>query len=68
MQQEVGQMTQEQKQRLQSVDKSGVYHAEDLDLLPGLHFCPDWDNLPVCDASPEKSGCTCDIGKQNDVR
>lgn len=27
--------------------------------LPGFHYCPDWDELPICEASPEWEACTC---------
>lgn len=26
---------------------------------PNLHFCPDWDFLPIDSMSPEYEGCTC---------
>lgn len=29
--------------------------------LPGFHFCPDWDFLPICEGSAEWDACTCEI-------
>ena len=31
----------------------------ELQQVPGFHYCPDWDYLPICDDSPEKDVCTC---------
>ncbi|MGN6769769.1 MAG: hypothetical protein ACTHJQ_07990 [Rhizobiaceae bacterium] len=52
-------LTEEQAARLRVLDRTGVIMVSDWKLLPGIHFCPDWDHLPVCNASPEISGCTC---------
>lgn len=46
-------------ERLERLDRGGVITAADKIELPGIHWCPDWDFLPVCDASPEIEGCTC---------
>jgi hypothetical protein len=32
---------------------------DDLRKVPGFHFCPDWDYLPICDDSPEADCCCC---------
>lgn len=29
-------------------------------VCPGIHFCPDWDYLPICMDSPEWEACDCD--------
>lgn len=31
----------------------------DLVKVPGFHFCPDLDYLPICDDSPEADCCCC---------
>lgn len=48
-----------QEQLLQVIDRCSIIHSSDDRVCPGIHFCPDWDFLPVCDDSPEKDGCTC---------
>jgi len=35
-----------------------IYMGDDR-ICPGIHFCPDWDGLPVCADSPEAEGCSC---------
>ena len=52
-------MTPHQEKLLCWVDVSGIITPEAKLECPGIHFCPDWDYLPVCDASPEKVGCKC---------
>lgn len=35
-------------------------------ICPGLHFCPDWDFLPICKDSPEwDEGCNCDLPEKD---
>ena len=52
-------LTATQKYALHLIDIRNTITKEDRALLPGVHFCNDWDGLPVCDDSPEKSCCTC---------
>ncbi len=59
-------MTDEQKQILARADKFGAIYAGDEKICPGIHFCPDWDDLPVFIDSPEAEGCTC--GRLKDLR
>lgn len=47
--------------RLAWVDRKGTFTDEDKALLPGLHFCPEWDFQAICDSSPEIEGCTCGV-------
>lgn len=57
-------LTEAQRRTLEYVDKSGRISARHYEICPGIHFCPDWDSLPVCDASPEKEACTCRLALQ----
>ena len=54
-------LTKLQEALLRRADRSDVRLFSDAELaeLPGFHFCPDWDFLPICDDSPEMDGCTC---------
>lgn len=52
-------MNRGQMLQLEKVNNSDVINEEDKKILPGIHWCPDWDYLPVFDNSPEKVGCTC---------
>ena len=52
-------LTEKQQGVLRDVDDLGRSFEADKVICPGLHFCPDWYFLPVCDDSPEKVGCTC---------
>lgn len=56
-------LTEAQKRAMTRIDRTGTMAPADRELLPGLHWCPDWDYLPVCDESPEKAGCTCNFGR-----
>ena len=58
-------LTKSQKDLLMEIDRTGIFTEEDKETLPGLHFCPEWDDLPVCDDSPESSGCTCNLLRSN---
>ena len=40
-------------------DPAAFITDSDKRACPGIHFCPDWDELPVCFDSPEIEGCTC---------
>lgn len=55
-------LTNKQRYQLHMVDLAGEISDEDRVVLPGIHFCPDWDQMAVCDDSPEKDCCTCKIG------
>jgi hypothetical protein len=44
---------------LMRADKSGMIYEGDSEICPGIHFCSDWDSLPVCDDSPEADACGC---------
>lgn len=48
--------------RLAKVDQAAYFTDEDVEALPGLHFCPDCDFLAVCNSSPEMDCCTCSAG------
>ena len=50
-------LTKEQTMLLFEIDRAEIFTEEDERILPGLHFCPDWDGLPVCDNSPEYCNC-----------
>lgn len=53
-------LTEQQAAILDRLDRcSGIIKQADREACPGLHWCPDWDDLPICDASPEKDGCSC---------
>lgn len=52
-------LTPDQKSILERADKFGHILMEDDHLCPGIHFCPDWDGLAVCEDSPEAYGCHC---------
>ena len=54
-------LTEQQAAVLDRLDKdqSAVIGDKDAATCPGLHFCPDWDGLPICFASPEIHSCTC---------
>lgn len=52
-------MTPEQAKALRVIDKTGVIKVGDRGLLPGLHFCPEWDDMAIFDLSPEKGACLC---------
>lgn len=46
-------------QALCQIDQRGRIFKHERKTFPGLHFCPDWDFLAICDASPESKSCTC---------
>lgn len=54
-------MTGEQQNVLTLADRLGVIRVGDREVCPGLHYCPDWDFLPIFNGSPEKTSCTCTI-------
>lgn len=54
-----------QLRTLHKVDSTGAIWPSDREVLPGLHFCPDWDGLAICKLTPEWESCTCDIKKEN---
>ena len=53
-------LTREQRRALARIDRDETFDDEGRKLLPGIHFCPDWDYMPVFNDCPEKEGCTCD--------
>lgn len=53
-------MNEKQWTALRRIDMTGEITEQDKAFLPGLHFCDDWDQLPIYDDSPEKESCTCD--------
>ena len=57
-------LTRLQKDLLMEIDRTGSFTEEDMKTLPGLHFCPEWDEIPVCDDSPESEFCKCNIPEQ----
>jgi len=52
-------LTNEQRRILFIADKTGMIKQGDSDTCPQIHFCPDWDEFPICADSPEAEGCTC---------
>lgn len=52
-----------QLHQLHRVDRAGAINEEDRAVLPGVHFCPDWDEMAICDDSPEKDCCTCKLSE-----
>lgn len=52
-------LTKKQVDILARADKFGHIYEGDYSICPGIHFCPDWDGLPVCIDSPEADGCNC---------
>lgn len=55
-------LTEEQYRVLNIADRTGKCPTPtELKLVPGFHFCMDWDNLPICDDSPEKEACLCRV-------
>ena len=50
--------------RLQAIEKAGAITEDDKRALPGVHFCDDWDGLPIFDGSPEKECCGCDLRRR----
>jgi hypothetical protein len=34
---------------------------DELRQVPGFHYCPDWDFLPICHGSPEMDACLCGV-------
>lgn len=57
-------LTEAQRAILAFTDSRGRISPWHNAICPGIHFCPDWDFLPVCDASPEKEACTCRLALQ----
>lgn len=52
-------LTLQQKAILHRADKTGMIYKGDSTVCPQIHFCDDWDGLPICADSPEADGCTC---------
>lgn len=52
-------LTKEQRAILALADKSGTIRVGDSAICPQIHFCPDWDGLPICADSPEAEACVC---------
>lgn len=52
-------LTRTQRAILLLADKSGMIKQGDSEICPEIHFCPDWDELPICADSPEAEACTC---------
>ena len=52
-------LTEEQRKILTRADKTGLIYQGDSDVCPQIHFCHDWDSLPICADSPEAEACTC---------
>lgn len=48
-------------------DKQGRIEDVHRRTCPGIHFCPDWDFMPVCNDSPEKESCTCTLESEHSV-
>lgn len=54
-------LSKEQLTILTKADKTGKLPIPiPFDVCPGIHWCPDWDFQPICNDSPEKSGCCCE--------
>ena len=54
-------LTKEQLAILNRADRSGMIVVGDSDICPGIHFCREWDSLPICVASPEWDACLCNV-------
>lgn len=53
--------SEEQNAILNLADRMGVPPSMDeMEKVPGFHFCPDWDFLAICDGTPEAQCCRCD--------
>ena len=54
-------LTPEQYKRMVELERDPptVLSEDDKKLLPGLHFCPDWDHMLVINDCVEKASCTC---------
>ena len=49
----------QQRFELAKADKWGTIEMGVDKICPGIHFCPDWDDMAVCIDSPEAESCTC---------
>ena len=47
-------------------DRGGFIPDGGAAICPGIHFCPDWDGLPICEDSPEWDACTCPTPPKGD--
>ena len=54
------------KALLRKADLSGQIDSDAREFLPGVHFCPDWDEMAIYRESPEWECCTCAIRKELD--
>lgn len=61
-------LTYEQSQILRGIDAglTNMANKRIKKIVPGVHWCPDWDYMPICDDSPEKEGCTCNLKQEDD--
>ena len=46
-------MTEEEVQRLIAIENAGTITEEDKKILSGVHFCPEWDFLPIFYKNPQ---------------
>lgn len=57
-------LTAQQEALLTRIDIAGrAITDRDRVICPGLHYCPDWGGMLVCDDSTEARKCTCDRNK-----
>ena len=54
-------LTTEQSKILNMADKTGIIRVSDKLVCAGVHFCPEWDQLPICADSHEWDACLCNI-------
>lgn len=52
-------LTKAQQDVLTHADRFGIIRVGDDQICPEIHFCPDWDQMPICADSPEAEACTC---------
>ncbi len=50
-------MTPEQSKLFNEIDQRGYITEDDLVILPGLHFCHEWDGLLIWDGLPAEMDC-----------
>lgn len=55
-------LTKQQESLLYRAEMHGDHWMTNKDqaLLPGFHFCPEWDFMAICCDSPEWEACICE--------
>lgn len=57
------QLTKMQQDILHDADVFGIISKRDAALVPGIHFCKDWNEMVIAKGTPEWDACTCQIKK-----